>query len=63
MSKFAIWAMYTASKSLGEFEAETEDEAISLAEKGGDSFATLCHQCADELDLGDCYEFQAEKLT
>ncbi len=63
MPKFALYAMFTASKSLGEFEAETEEKAIAMAEESGETYLSICHQCAKEIDLGDCYEIQAEKLT
>ncbi len=63
MPKFALYAMFTASKSLGEFVAETEARAIAMAEESGELYVSICHQCAREIDLGDCYEIQAEEVT
>lgn len=54
MKKFNIWASTSASMALGEFEAETEEEAIDMAvAMFGEKSASLCHRCARDIDLGD----------
>lgn len=59
--KWNVYAIYTASKHLGEFESDTKEEAIEKAEEDGDVFVNICHQCADEIEVGDAYEYQAEE--
>lgn len=52
MTKFEVSAVFTASKYLGEIEAETKEEA---EEKALDMFEeklypSICFQCAEEFD-------------
>lgn len=61
MPKFRVYAIYTASKFLGEIEAETKGAAEELAWKM-DYYVGLCHQCANEVELNDDpHEMQVEK--
>lgn len=53
MPKFAVTALFTASKYLGVFEAATEQDAIDMALNSNENHASLCHQCSDELELDD----------
>jgi hypothetical protein len=62
MPKFAVYGVATASKFLGEYEAETQDEAIEMARVEGDYSFHTCHQCARHVDIGDIYEEQAEEI-
>ncbi len=62
MAKFSVYAMFTASKHLGEFEAETAEEAEDIAAQEGDDSVSLCWECSREADIGDCYEFQTEEV-
>jgi hypothetical protein len=61
MKKWSVWGNYYASKFLGEVEAETEEEALKLAEDDAgaefDYMVCLCHQCADEVEIGDLDSF------
>ncbi len=61
MPKFTAHAMYTASKYLGTFEAGTKAEALKMADAKDDTYVTLCHQCADDVELGDYYEIQIDE--
>jgi hypothetical protein len=63
MTKFRVYGIFTGSKFLGEFEADTEDEAIDAASMSDENHVCLCHQCADDLELNDysAQDFQAEK--
>ncbi len=62
MPKYRVYAIMTASKPLGEFEAKDANEAEKKAMKEGDDYAPLCHQCSNEIDLGDIYEYEVEKV-
>jgi len=62
MPKFNVYAIYTASKSLGEFEADTKEAAIAMAEESGDVFASICHQCSREIEIGDYHDLEAEEI-
>lgn len=62
MPKYRVYAIYTASKCLGEFEAENQDKAEEMADKSGNEHVSICHQCAHEFDLGECYEYQTEEV-
>lgn len=63
MAKFAVYAVYTASKYLGEIEADSPDEAKSKAEETyDDTYVSLCHQCSGKLDLNGDAEFEVEQI-
>jgi hypothetical protein len=63
MTKYRVYGLFTGSKYLGEFEAETKEGAIDLAAESDANFACLCHQCSDELELDEssAQDFQAEQ--
>jgi hypothetical protein len=59
MSK--MWRVHgtvTGSKYLGEFEAETEEEAIEKALDSDAAYISLCHQCS-----GNCEDPTVESAT
>ena len=61
MPKYHVYASVGATKYLGAYDAENEDDAIEQAERSKECGApSLCHQCANELSLGDLYDFTAE---
>ncbi len=62
MPKYSIYAIYSASKHLGVFDAATPEGAEEMAMEQTDSSVNICHQCAREVDLGDCYEWQVEEV-
>lgn len=62
MPKYGVYASVGATMYLGEYEAETEDEAIEMAMKNA-STPTLCHQCSGELDIGDIIDFEADLIN
>jgi hypothetical protein len=53
MPKFNVYGIWTASKFLGEFEANTMEEAVEMAEASEENHVSLCHYCANDLDLDD----------
>lgn len=60
--KFRVYAMYSGTKYLGEFEADDAEAAKEQASETGDEYMTLCHQCADQIELGDCHEYLADPV-
>jgi hypothetical protein len=58
VKKFQVYGIYSVAVFIGEVEAKTEEEAISIAEEqdpnGGT--ITLCHECnrncGDDLNCG-----------
>lgn len=63
MPKYRVYAACTATVYLGEFEAETKEQAEEMAE-ATDNFSTpnVCHQCSREFDLGDPHSTEAELI-
>jgi len=64
MAKFRVYGIATASQLIGEYEANSPGEAKQMAENddNGNWFIGLCRQCADEVEIGDVYEVQAEEV-
>ena len=65
MPKFKVYAVACATWPVGEYEAETKEEAETLAWNDGEAemFKGLCHQCADEVELNDAQELIVEEVT
>lgn len=62
--KYKVYAIYTASKMIGEIEADSKEEAIGKMEEGLVDWPTLCHQCSHEIELNtDPWKFEAEEVT
>lgn len=62
MPKFNVWAAVKGTKYLGEFEAETAEQAIELAGESDAASPTLCHQCSSECEDPECSDFTAEQV-
>jgi hypothetical protein len=54
----------TATKYLGEFEANSKEEAEQMALESNKNHVSLCHHCSNDLDLNDCscQEVEAELI-
>lgn len=51
MPKYAVYGRVVASKYLGDFEADSEAEAIRMAEDSGEvDCVSLCFQCNAEIE-------------
>ena len=59
--KYAVYGNMGASIKIGEYEAESEDEAIEMADADpqGNWYPSLCWQCNREIEIGDVYETEA----
>lgn len=57
MAKYRVYGNYMFSKVLGEYEAESEEEAIEMALEEAEADAILCAQCSKEfVDSGSLDE-------
>lgn len=65
MPKYAVYGKVHASKFLGEFEADSAEQAIEMGLESEANQFCLCHQCADEIDVSEntCFEADAEKVN
>lgn len=59
--KYRVYGIATASKFLGEFEADSAEEAAQMAQEHGEYHIGMCHQCAHQVDIGDIYEERVEE--
>jgi hypothetical protein len=64
MKKYSVYGIISASVFLGEYEAESKEEAVKMAEENRNAnwHPTLCWQCAGEVELGDVYDTQVEEI-
>lgn len=46
MAKYRVFANYVFSKPIGEFEADSEEEAIEKAEEVAEPDLALCCECS-----------------
>ena len=54
MKKFDVYTQVVGSYHMGQFEAETEEEAIKMAwDKVGSNNISLCYHCSHE--VGELY--------
>lgn len=62
MPKYRVYAIATASWVLGEYEAETPEEAEKMVDddQTAEMYKSLCHQCSAEVEVGDAYKFEVE---
>lgn len=63
MPKYRIYSIATASVFLGEFEGDTKEQAIATALEENPPHHSLCHQCAEEFEIGDFYEEHADEVS
>lgn len=64
MKKYRVYGVMTASIVIGEYEADSKDAAIEMSgqDENANYYASLCHQCSSEIDLGDIYKEEAEEI-
>ena len=56
--KYRAYGIVTGSKYLGEYEADSPEEAEEMALNKSNVF--LCHQCADECEDPEIHEVTVE---
>ncbi len=64
MKKYTVMGIMSASVILGEYEAESKEQAEEMAEQddSADWTPTLCHHCSDEIELNDIYKVEVEEF-
>jgi hypothetical protein len=62
MPRWNVYGAVTGSKYLGQFEADTEEEAIAKAEDSDQTYVSLCHQCSDQCGDPEIGKITAERL-
>ncbi len=63
--KYRVYAIATASWLIGTYEADSPEVAVKLADNDNEAefSKSLCHQCAEDVEIGECYETQVEPVT
>lgn len=57
MAKYRVYGNYIFTKVLGEYEADSEEEAIEMALGEAECNATLCVHCSNDfVDIGSLDE-------
>lgn len=59
MAKYSVYGKVVATKFIGEFEAESKEEAIKMAED--EAYVSICHQCSSEVEDPEVDELFAEE--
>ena len=64
MKRYRVYGIMTASVLIGEYDAESEDDAIDKADDDPEActYPTLCHQCSVEVELCEIYKTEAEEV-
>jgi hypothetical protein len=62
MPRYRVSGTVIASKYLGEFEADTEEEAIEMALSSENAYVSLCHQCSGECENPEIHDANAEPI-
>ena len=60
MPKYRAWGIVTGSKFLGEFEADSKEQAEEKAFQ--EAYCSLCHQCSRECDDPEIHEVKVEEI-
>ena len=53
MSKYSVSLIFSADSGV-DIEADSPEEAAELAYNSNEASPSLCHQCARDVNLGDC---------
>ena len=64
MKKYRVYGIATASWLVGEYEADSPEDAEKQAEEDQNSgwYQSLCHQCGSDVELGDIYKVESEEM-
>lgn len=62
MSKYRAFGKVVGTKYLGEFEADTPEEAKEKAENSEDACVILCYSCISECEDPEIVDVEVEKI-
>lgn len=62
MPRFKVYGVVTGSKYLGEFEANSKEEAEELALQSNEAYVSLCCECSDECEDPEVTEVEAVEI-
>ncbi|UUZ85641.1 hypothetical protein LJK88_20350 [Paenibacillus sp. P26] len=62
MPKYRVYAVVTATKYMGEFEAESKEEAEQMAWESDKAYVSVCHQCARNVDSPEIDRMEVEEI-
>jgi len=64
MAKYQVIGLISATIIVGEYEAKSAAAAIKKAENDpkANSYCTLCHQCAKNIEMGEVYTLVTEEI-
>lgn len=62
MKKWSVVGKVVGSKYLGDFEAETAEEAVEKALESDAAQVGMCHECFPECEDGQIEEATAEEV-
>ena len=56
--KYRVYGIMTASVLIGEYEADSAEEAERMSDADPDAnvWPSLCYQCSEEIELGEIYK-------
>jgi hypothetical protein len=60
--KYRLYGAVTATKYLGEIEADSEEEAIKKGFELDSCSCSVCHQCSNEVDDPQIEDITAELI-
>jgi len=63
MPKYRVYGVVTGGKYLGEFEANTPEEAKQLALDSDEAHVSLCHQCCDQCEDPEISDAHTDLVT
>lgn len=62
MPKYRIYGKVVATKYIGEFEAESKEQAEEMAWSDNEACVSLCHQCSSEAEDPEIEELVIEEV-
>lgn len=62
MKKYSVFGLISTSKNVGEFWANSKEEAEQMAWDSEKASINLCHHCANEIDEPEIREMVVEEV-
>lgn len=51
MARYRVYGIVTGTKSLGEFDADSPEEAVKMGLDSDENDLIICHQCSRQVEL------------